>query len=96
MPNNDNPWSDPRTLIGIFGFLFGIFRDVWSRRESRLDVLGKILHPLVRAAQDLMKANTCRQECEQLKHSFPERTQIIEGVESDESFPQRTPEVCTF
>lgn len=101
MPNDPNPWLDPKTIlaiggltIGILGFLFGIFRDRWSRRESRLDALGKILQPLVRAAQDLMKANNCRRKCEQLKHSFPERPpQVIEGVERQESFPQRTPEV---
>ncbi|HUQ71534.1 MAG TPA: hypothetical protein VM165_18545 [Planctomycetaceae bacterium] len=101
MLNEPNSWADPKTLIaiggltiGILGFLFGIFRDHWSRSESRLDALGKILHPLVRAAQDLMKANNCRRKCEQLKHSFPERPpQVIEGVERHETFPPRTPEV---
>lgn len=82
-------------VIGILGILFGIFRDHWSRRESRLDALGNVLQPLVRAAQDLMKANNCRRECEQLKHSFPVKpAQVIEGVEQQERFPQRTPEVA--
>jgi hypothetical protein len=101
MPNSPDQWLDPRTLIaigglviGILGFLFGIFRDRWSRRESRLESLGKILQPLVRATQDLMKANNCRRKCEQLKHSFREQpAQVILGVERLETFPQRTPEV---
>lgn len=101
MPNAENPWLDPRTLIavcslliGILGVLFGIFRDSWSRRESRLDALGKILHPLVRTAQDMMQANNARRTAEQLKHSFPENpTNVIEGVEHARSFPARTPEV---
>lgn len=101
MPNDSNQWLDPKTIlavgglaIGMLGFLFGILRDNWSRRESRLDALGKILQPLVRAAQDLMKANNCRRKCEQLKHSFPERPpKIIESVEGEDSFPQRTREV---
>ena len=101
MPNDENPWLDPRTLlaiggltVGVLGLLFGIFRDKWSRRESRLDALGKILHPLVRAAQDLMKANNSRRTCEQLKHSFPLPPQTtLEGVDPEKQFPQATAEV---
>lgn len=101
MPNIENPWIDPKTLIavgglsiGILGFLFAIFRDNWSRRESRLDALGKILHPIVRAAQHVMRANNARRTAEQLKHSYPEQpTQVLEGIESTRRFPPRTPEV---
>lgn len=74
----ENVWSDPRTLIsigslglGVLGFLFGILSFRWNRRESRLDALSKILQPLVKAAQHLHDANTCRRTCEQLKASFP-------------------------
>jgi hypothetical protein len=101
MPNPENPWLDPKTLIaiggltiGILGFLFGLFRDRWSRRESRLDALGKVLHPLVRAAQDLMRANNARRTAEQLKHSYPlPRKSTLEGVDTEKQFPQATPEV---
>lgn len=101
MPNTSNPWHDPRTLIaiggltvGILGFLFGLLRDKWSRRESRLDALGKILQPCVRAAQDLMRANNARKKAEQLKHSFPRpKDAVLHGVESPPRFPKQTDEV---
>ncbi len=79
MPDPNNPWIDPRTLlaiggltIGVCGFLFGIFTHRWVRRESRLDALGKVLQPLIRSAQCLFRANTNRRKCEQLKHSYPD------------------------
>ena len=101
MSNSENPWSDPKILIaiggltiGFLGLLFGLFRDRWSRRESRLDALGKLLHPLVRAAQDLMRANNARRTAEQLQHSYPlPRQSTIEGVEAEKNFPEATPEV---
>lgn len=81
--------------IGVLGFLFGLFRDHWTRRESRLDALAKALHPLVRTAQDLFMANNCRRKCEQLKHSFPESPpSVIEGIEREQRAPERTPEVA--
>ena len=71
-------WHDPRTLItlismivGLAGFLFGLLSHRWTRRESRLESLGKILQPLVRTAQWLMKAINVRRKCEQLKRSYP-------------------------
>lgn len=74
----ENAWSDPRTWIsigslgvGVLGFLFGILSFRWNRRESRLDALSRILQPMVKAAQHLHDANTCRRTCEQLKASFP-------------------------
>lgn len=104
MSISPNPWHDPRTVIaiggltvGILGFFFGIFRDKWSRRESRLDALGKILNPLVRGGQDLMRANNARRKAEQLKHSFPEvRDSVIHGAETTPPFPQQTAEVVHY
>jgi hypothetical protein len=101
MPNTDDSWLDPKTLIaiggltiGVLGFLFGILRDRWSHRESRLDALGKVLHPVVRAAQDLMRANNARRTAEQLKFSYPEQPRsVLEGVDIKASFPPRTPQV---
>jgi hypothetical protein len=101
MPNPDNPWLDPKTLlavgglfIGILGFLFGLFRDSWSRRESRLDALGKVLQPLVRATQDLLRANNARRTAEQLKHSYPlPRQSKLQGVDTEKQFPEATAEV---
>jgi len=57
--------------VGVLGFLFGILSFRWNRRESRLDALSRILQPMVKAAQHLHDANTCRRTCEQLKASFP-------------------------
>ena len=81
-------------IIGVAGFLFGLFRDRWSRRESRLEAVGTIIQPLVQAAQHLMRANTARRKAEQLKASYPETpTSILEGVEKQSKFPPRTREV---
>lgn len=101
MPVNDAIWLDPKNVaaiggltIGIAGFLYGLFRDKWSRTESRLDSLGKVLSPQVRAAQDLMQANNARRIAEQLKHSFPlPRESKLEGVRVESEFPSATPEV---
>ena len=68
-------WFEPRTLIALVGVLvgaIGIFAHRWSRRESRLDALGKILQPMVRSAQFVFRANTNRRQCEQLKLSYPD------------------------
>src|SRR3954466_14591373 len=82
-----NEWRDPRTLvavggvlIGLFGFLFGVVTHRWARRESRLEALGKVLRPLVRAAQSLFKANSARKKAEQLKHSYPNSGELPEVV----------------
>jgi hypothetical protein len=76
-----NPWLDPRTIIGICGFLFGIVSHFWNRRESRLDALSNVLKPMIRAAQNLTRANECRRKCEQLKVSFPNGQVACEAVE---------------
>lgn len=101
MTNTETSWLDAKTLsaigglaIGTLGFLFGIFRDSWSRRESRLDALGKVLHPLVCATQDLMRASNARRTAEQLQHSFPmPRQSQLHGVHAEKQFPEATPEV---
>lgn len=88
MPNPDAKWFEPGTLIalggvliGAFGILFGILSHRWSRRESRLDALGKILQPMVRSAQFLFRANTNRRKCEQLKHSYPDPESAPEVIQ---------------
>jgi hypothetical protein len=101
MPNSENPWVDPKTFIaiggltiGILGLFFGLLRDQWSRRESRLDALGKVLHSLVRAAQDLVRANNSRRTAEQLRHAYPlPHRSKLEGVDPEKRFPEATPEV---
>jgi hypothetical protein len=101
MPINDANWLDPKTVaaiggltIGVAGFLYGLFRDKWSRTESRLDSLGKVLSPQVRAAQDLMQANNARRIADQLKHSFPlPRESKLAGIHTESDFPTATPEV---
>lgn len=82
-----NPWLDPRNQIsiaalsiGAAGFLFGILSYRWNRRESRLDALGDILEPMVRSAQELHQANTCRHKNEELKASFPDLTKAPEAA----------------
>lgn len=81
-------WLDPRTLIalvgtiiGLCGLLFGLLSHLWTRQESRLESLSKILQPLVRSAQFLFKANTNRRMCEQLKHSYPDPAKAPEAVQ---------------
>jgi hypothetical protein len=85
--SDTNPWLEPRMLIsiaswaiGVAGFLFGILSYRWNRRESRLEALGNILEPMVRAAQELHQANDCRRTNEELRVSFPD--------------PQKTPEAA--
>ena len=93
--------ADIRTLVTIgsliaaaCGLLFGLMRDRWSRRESRLEIVGQILHPLLEATQSLARANDARRKAEQLKSSFPIPTEsVLEGVEPVARFPERTREV---
>lgn len=87
MPDPNNPWVDPKTVlaicgvtVGVCGLLYGIFTHRWVRRESRLDALGRILRPLIRSAQCLFRANTNRRKCEQLKHSYPDPENSPEAV----------------
>ncbi|HEY2787247.1 MAG TPA: hypothetical protein VGJ05_19965, partial [Fimbriiglobus sp.] len=88
MPENYNQWLDPKTIlaiggvaIGLCGFLFAIFTHRWSRRESRLDALSKILQPIVRCAQALFKANTCRRKIERMKVAYPDAKQSQEAAQ---------------
>lgn len=74
-------WGDPRTWVAICGFLFGILSFFWNRREGRLEALGKILQPMVKAAQEMHAANGCRYKCEQLKASFPQPEKAPEAVQ---------------
>ena len=83
-----NPWLEPRTLIDIFslvigvsGFLFGVWSYLWKRKESRLNALSIVLQPMVQMAQQLLRANDLRRTCEQLKNSFPNPTLAPEAVE---------------
>lgn len=81
-------------IIGISGFLFGLFRERWSRRESRLEIVGQIVQPLLEASQSLMRANHARRKAEQLKVSYPTPVEsVLEGVEPKPVFPERTQEV---
>lgn len=80
-------WRDPRTLLavigtifGVLGVLFGLFRDRWSRRESRLDALAKILRPMICTVQLLKRANSNRKTIEQIKHSYPDPAKAPEAV----------------
>ena len=59
------------TIFGAAGVLFGLFSQRWSRRESRLDSLGKILNPYVKSAQMLLRANNLRVKIESLKVAYP-------------------------
>ncbi|MFO0885113.1 MAG: hypothetical protein U0894_13145 [Pirellulales bacterium] len=101
MPIAESEWFDLKSLVaiggvvtGIVGLSFGVLRDRWSRRESRLDALAKVLNPLVGAAQELMLANNKRRTAEQLKNSYPlPRKSVLEGVDVKRSFPEATPEV---
>jgi len=80
--------------IGVSGFLFGLLRERWSRRESRLEIVGQIVQPLLEAAQSLMRANDARRKAEQLKTSYPTPTKsVLEGIEKSPTFPERTQEV---
>ena len=81
-------WNDPKILlalgglaVGILGFVFGLLRDRWARRESRLDVLSRILDPMLRCAQCLLKANNARRTIETLKHSYPDPQKAPEAVQ---------------
>lgn len=92
VPNEFN-WNDPRTIaaigglvVGIIGFTYGIFKDRWSRRESRLEVLAKILEPMVRCSQSLLVANNTRRTIEQLKHSFPGPLKPAEVIQRIDHF----------
>ncbi len=83
----DNYWADPRTwiaivsaMVGIIGLGYGVLAGYWSRRESRLEVLSKILQPLIRATTHLKIACDTRYKIEQLKHSFPDPTKHPEVV----------------
>jgi hypothetical protein len=83
-----NEWFEPHTVLalvgtifGVLGTIFGIVSHRWAKRESRLDTLGKILHPYVRCAQSLMMANNNRRTCERLKHSFPDPSKVPDVVE---------------
>jgi hypothetical protein len=97
-----NPWLEPRTLIdiafliiGLLGFLFGILSYRWNRRESRLDALGNILDPMVRAAQELHQANNCRLTNEGLKASFPDPQKAPEAaVRINNMYEQYTAHIC--
>lgn len=92
MPDPNNSWVNPRTLvaigglaIGVFGIMFAILTHRWGRRESRLSALEMILRPLIRSAQCLLRANTNRRQCEQLKHSYPEpkaSPEVVQRVNS--------------
>ncbi|QDT15520.1 hypothetical protein [Alienimonas californiensis] len=101
MTLDDDAWTDPRTwiavggfTIGVAGFLFALLRDRWSRRESRLETLGKTLQPLIQAGQSILRAVEKRKRIEQLKHSYPTpRVNVLVGVEQERRFPERTPEV---
>jgi len=72
-------WSDPRNVwgvvggtVGVLGVTWGVLSFHWNRRESRLEALSKVLQPMIRAAQQLHRANDLRRQCEILKRSFPE------------------------
>ncbi|MDB5353048.1 MAG: hypothetical protein JWN86_4295 [Planctomycetota bacterium] len=95
MPTTD-PWRDPRTwaaivgaVIGLFGFVFGIFSAYWNRRESRLEALGKVLQPLMRAAHHLSKANKTRRSNEMLRASFPDAQAAKEAAERCKRFVEQ-------
>ena len=86
MPDSD-VWFEPRTVIavvsvfiGLAGLLFAVISHRWSRRESRLDALAHILEAMVRAAQELHQANTCRRRNEELKASFPNLAEAPEAA----------------
>ncbi len=75
-------WKDPRTLIAIAGwgvaagsFVFAVMTHLWSRRESRHDILSGVLRPMTRCAQSLMIANGARQKREQLVFSYSNRVE---------------------
>lgn len=65
-------------VVGVAGFLYGVLSQRWNRRESRLDALARILHPMMRAAQELFQANHCRRKNEELKASFPDPSKAPE------------------
>ena len=84
----DSIWADPRTwtaiaslVLGFIGLLYGVLSGRWSRRETRLDALSKVLQPMVKAAQQLHLANGCRRRCEQLKLSFPNTQTAPDAVQ---------------
>lgn len=86
--SSSSPWYQPSVIVsigslavGISGFLFGVVSSIWNRRESRLEALGKILEPMVKAAQKLHAANDCRKKSELLKVSFPNPASAPEAVE---------------
>lgn len=82
-----NEWQDPKnitsivsSIIGVAGFLFGICSYRWNRHESRLDALGKILDPMIRAAQHLHQANNIREQTERMKLAFPKADEAKEAA----------------
>jgi hypothetical protein len=82
-----NTWANPQTWIslggycvGAIGLLLAIVSHFWNRRESRLEALGKVLQPTVRAVQHIHAANDQRRNCERLKTSFPDPESAPEAV----------------
>src|SRR5690349_18341149 len=73
--------ADPRTLVAAAALVFAVFTYRWNRRENRLEALSKILHPMIRAAQELQVALNTRQRCEVLRRSFPRPEAAPEAAE---------------
>jgi hypothetical protein len=69
--------------IGVYGFLWG---NPWTRRESRLDALKKIIQPMWQTARHLHDANECRNKAEELKAAFPNPQQAPEAAERVNQF----------
>ena len=60
-------WKDPKTIIAIAGWVVAagssacaVMTHLWSRRESRHDVLSGVLRPMTQCVQSLMIANNAR------------------------------------
>jgi hypothetical protein len=83
-------WTDPRTWVAIGSLMLAIYSffygNLWSRRETRLDALSKVLQPMLKAAQHLHEANSNRRTAEQLKVSFPEPENAAEAVQRVNGF----------
>jgi len=65
---------------GLIGIVYTIISHRWNKRESRLDALTRVLDPMVRAAQNLHKANDARRACEALKASYPNPERAPDAV----------------